>query len=210
MAQLQGFRPDGWGQEFKGGAAYLAIRQQVPVVPVHIAGTDKILPKGSNRPRPGSTVLSFGDPIIARPGEDARRLSVRIEAGVAALADEATSDWWQARQRAHAGATPSLSGPDVVSWRRAWLRSDPARSQPRVSRSISAGARAMVPSALRPGANESAVSEPGATELGVPDQGVTEPGATEPASTDSGGAPAGRPGRPVIEDATRYPRWPRI
>ncbi len=132
-----GRSPDGWAQEFKGGAAYLAIRQAVPVVPVHISGTDKILPKGASRPRRGSTVLSFGDPIVARPGEDARRLSARIEAGVAALADEATSDWWQARQRAHAGATPSLSGPDVVSWRRAWLRSDPARTRP-----IRAGTRA--------------------------------------------------------------------
>ncbi len=118
-----GRSPDGWGQEFKGGAAYLAIRESVPVVPVHVAGTDKIMPKGTHLPKPGTTTLTFGEPIVARPGEDARRLALRIEQGVAALADEATSDWWQARQRAHRGQTPTLSGPDLVSWRRAWAKS---------------------------------------------------------------------------------------
>ena len=117
-----GRSPDGWGQEFKGGAAYLSIRCEVPVVPVYVAGTDKILPKGRNVPTPGSTTLTFGPPLLPQPGEDARRMAVRIEQAVAALADEATTDWWQARRRAHAGTTPSLSGPDAVSWRRAWAR----------------------------------------------------------------------------------------
>ena len=34
-----GRSPDGWGQPFRGGAAYLAARAGVPVVPVHVAGT---------------------------------------------------------------------------------------------------------------------------------------------------------------------------
>lgn len=118
-----GRSPDGWGQEFKGGAAYLAIRCEVPVVPVYVAGTDRIMPKGKSFPTPGSTTLTFGPPVHAQPGEDARRMAQRIEQAVAALADEATSDWWQARKRAHAGTTPSLSGPDAVSWRRAWAKS---------------------------------------------------------------------------------------
>ncbi len=33
-----GRSPDGWGQPFRGGAAYLAIRCQIPVVPVHLEG----------------------------------------------------------------------------------------------------------------------------------------------------------------------------
>jgi 1-acyl-sn-glycerol-3-phosphate acyltransferase len=115
-----GRSPDGWGQDFRGGAAYLARRTGAPVVPIHLSGTDRILPKGAKRLRPGPTTVTFGDPIHAEDGEDTRRLATRIEAAVAALADEHTSDWYSARVRAHAGQTPGLSGPDGPSWRRAW------------------------------------------------------------------------------------------
>ena len=115
-----GRSPDGWGQDFRGGAAYLARRTGAPVVPIHLSGTDRVLPKGAKRLRPGPTTVTFGDPIHAGEGEDTRRLAARIEAAVAALADEHTSDWYSARVRAHAGETPGLSGPDVPSWRRAW------------------------------------------------------------------------------------------
>ena len=39
---------------------------------------------------------------------------------VAALADEAVTDWWTARRRAVMGTTPPLQGPDVAAWRRSW------------------------------------------------------------------------------------------
>ena len=119
-----GRSPDGWGQDFRGGAAYLARRTGAPVVPVHLAGTGRILRKGSKRLRPSPTVVTFGDPIRAGEGEDTRRLAARIEAAVASLADEHVTDWYQARTRAHAAATPSLSGPDGPSWRRAWALGD--------------------------------------------------------------------------------------
>jgi 1-acyl-sn-glycerol-3-phosphate acyltransferase len=119
-----GRSPDGWGQDFRGGAAYLARRTGAPVVPVHLAGTGRILRKGSKRLRPSPTVVTFGDPIRAGDGEDTRRLAARIEAAVASLADEHVTDWYQARTRAHAAATPSLSGPDGPSWRRAWALGD--------------------------------------------------------------------------------------
>src|SRR5947199_6706890 len=45
-----GRSPDGWGQPFRGGAAYLAMRCKVPVVPVHLEGTGRIMRKGKNRP----------------------------------------------------------------------------------------------------------------------------------------------------------------
>ena len=115
-----GRSPDGWGQAHKGGAAWLAERVGAPVVPVHIAGTGRILPKGATKPTPGRTIVTFGSPLRCGPDEDARAFAARIEAAVAALADESTGDWYSARQRAHAGATPSLTGPDDASWRRAW------------------------------------------------------------------------------------------
>ena len=57
-----------------------------------------------------------------RPIEDesTRRFNARIEAAVAALADEALTDYWSARQRAAAGKSPSLAGPEHSSWRRQW------------------------------------------------------------------------------------------
>jgi 1-acyl-sn-glycerol-3-phosphate acyltransferase len=94
-----------------------------------VAGTDRILPKGRNLPRPGSTTITIGAPLRPAEGEDARRMGVRIEDAVAALADEHATDWWQARRRAHARQTPSLSGPDLVSWRRAWALSAKQRGR---------------------------------------------------------------------------------
>ncbi len=115
-----GRSPDGWGQPFRGGAAYLAIRCGIPVVPVHLAGTGRILPKGKNRPRPSRTVVTFGAPMRADDKERSQSFADRIEHAVAALADEATSDWYSARRRAAAGETPSLSSAQAGVWRRAW------------------------------------------------------------------------------------------
>ena len=119
-----GRSPDGWGQDFRGGAAYLARRTGAPIVPIHLAGTGRILRKGTKRVRPSPTVVTFGHPIRARDGEDTRRLATRVEAAVASLADERVTDWYDARKRAHAAATPSMSGPDAPSWRRAWALGD--------------------------------------------------------------------------------------
>ncbi len=127
-----GRSPDGWGQPFRGGAAFLAIRCGVPIMPIHLAGTGRIFPKGASRLKPGRTIVTFGDPLVPSADDDARKLAVRLEAAVAALADEATSDWWQARRRAHAQATPSLSGPQAGAWRRSWMLSD--RTSRRVRR----------------------------------------------------------------------------
>jgi 1-acyl-sn-glycerol-3-phosphate acyltransferase len=122
---------DGWGQEFKGGAAYLAKRCSVPVVPVHIRGTRAIIAKGSARVRPGSTEVRFGDALWPAADEDARRFAARIERAVALLADEAETDWWSARQRAARGTTPPYRGPDASPWRRAWALPPSADPTPR-------------------------------------------------------------------------------
>jgi 1-acyl-sn-glycerol-3-phosphate acyltransferase len=115
-----GRSPDGWGQPFRGGAAFLSIRCRVPVVPVHLDGTGAILGRGASRPKPGRTRVTFGAPLWPADGEDARRFSERIEMAVAVLGDEAITDWWSARRRAATGATPSLTGPTYNGWRRAW------------------------------------------------------------------------------------------
>ncbi len=123
-----GRSPDGWAQPFKGGAAYLAKRTGLPVVPVHIKGTGQILPKSGARLRPGPTKVTFGSPIAARTEEDARHFAARIEEEVSVLADESVSDWWQSRRRAARGDTPPLSGPDISPWRRSWTLDRGARA----------------------------------------------------------------------------------
>jgi 1-acyl-sn-glycerol-3-phosphate acyltransferase len=115
-----GRSPDGWGQPFRGGAAYIAMRCGVPVVPIHVEGTGRILRKGKNRPSRSAVTLTFGAPLLPAEREDARKFAARIEREVAVLADEAATDWWQARRRAYAGATPTLAGPETGAWRRAW------------------------------------------------------------------------------------------
>jgi len=116
---------DGWFQELRGGAAYLAVRTGRPVVPVHLDGTYRILPKGGDRLRRNPTHVSFGSPLRAADGEDARRFGARIETALATLADERRTDWWTARRRAGAGATPSPRGPQASAWRRSWAHGPP-------------------------------------------------------------------------------------
>lgn len=115
-----GRSPDGWGQPFRGGAAFIAQRSGVPVVPVHIEGTGRILRKGKSTPTPSRTTVTFGEPLHCGDDEDVRSFNTRIEARVAELADEAMTDWWQARKRSHAAETPALTGPQTATWRRVW------------------------------------------------------------------------------------------
>ncbi len=119
-----GRSPDGWGQPFRGGAAYLSIRCGVPVVPVHLEGTGRILRKGKSIPVRSTTSLTFGSPLWPDEGEDSRRMAARLERAIAALADEAGTDWYSARRRAHAEHSPSLSGPEASGWRRQWALGD--------------------------------------------------------------------------------------
>ncbi|MGD0669083.1 MAG: lysophospholipid acyltransferase family protein [Bryobacteraceae bacterium] len=50
-------------REFKEGAAYIAIKAGVPVVPMAIVGMRRLLPMGSIHLRSGDVVLRIGDPI---------------------------------------------------------------------------------------------------------------------------------------------------
>lgn len=123
-----GRSPDGWAQTFHGGAAYLALRTGVPVVPVHLEGTRRLLPKGGRSLHRAKVTITFGIPLRPRAEENARRFGARVEAAIAALADEAATDWWTARRRAAADTTPPLQGPPVAAWRRAWALDDYAVS----------------------------------------------------------------------------------
>ena len=118
---------DGFTAPFRGGAAYLGVRCNVPVVPVHIEGTRAIFGVGARRIRPGKTRVTFGEPLTALPNEKARDFNVRIEQAVARAGDEGRTDWWSAGRRSVAGETPSLDAPPYAEgWRRSWIGSKPA------------------------------------------------------------------------------------
>jgi 1-acyl-sn-glycerol-3-phosphate acyltransferase len=55
--------PDGRLQQFKSGAFKIALRAGVPIVPVSIRGTFKLLPKTTLAPRPGRVDVVVGKPI---------------------------------------------------------------------------------------------------------------------------------------------------
>lgn len=59
----EGGRSEGELGDFKEGAAYIAIKAEIPIVPVGIVGTRKILPMGSIHVKGGPVELRFGQPI---------------------------------------------------------------------------------------------------------------------------------------------------
>lgn len=82
-------------QEFKDGAAYLAIKAQVPLVPVGLMGMHGVLPMHSVHMKPGDVTLRVGKPIpteglkLADRGRITRELFERVAelSGQAVLAE---------------------------------------------------------------------------------------------------------------------------
>jgi 1-acyl-sn-glycerol-3-phosphate acyltransferase len=54
---------NGQMQDFMGGAFYMAIKAQAPVVPIVLVGTYELLPMNSYNVRPGRVEMVIGDPI---------------------------------------------------------------------------------------------------------------------------------------------------
>jgi 1-acyl-sn-glycerol-3-phosphate acyltransferase len=88
-----GRTPDGNLQPFKPGAAFLAVRTHAPVIPIYLDGTREILAKSvpgqpkRHMVRRHQVTIAIGEPIVAREGENARRLAPRIEDAVVALSN---------------------------------------------------------------------------------------------------------------------------
>jgi 1-acyl-sn-glycerol-3-phosphate acyltransferase len=85
----------------RSGAAVLAARHGVPIVPVHISGTDGAMPPGRNwmvRPKDGGrwarhTIrVSLGVPIRVGPGEDRLEVMETVRLFMATCGAETTPD----------------------------------------------------------------------------------------------------------------------
>lgn len=81
---------DGVLRPFKKGAAVMAIAAGVPLVPVAVAGTHRILEKGSIviRPRPSALVIGEPIPTEGLTAEDREALTQRAQDAVAKLLEE--------------------------------------------------------------------------------------------------------------------------
>ena len=69
---------------FQPGAAMIAARLDVPVVPVRLRGLDMVLGEGQRMPRPGRVEVRFG-PHLRLSGGDYAALAARLETAVNAL-----------------------------------------------------------------------------------------------------------------------------
>jgi 1-acyl-sn-glycerol-3-phosphate acyltransferase len=76
---------------FKRGAAHLAIKSGLPLLPIGLAGTLPVLPRGSWQTNPGHVVVSVGNPIdlAGRSLRDRDAVTGEARDEIAALRDEA-------------------------------------------------------------------------------------------------------------------------
>jgi 1-acyl-sn-glycerol-3-phosphate acyltransferase len=95
---------DGGIQEFKPGVGYLATQTGSPVIPIHVRGSRRVMPKGSRLPRPGPVRIRIGKPLLPARGEGSKAFAARVEGAVRGLAverrDEELSGSWIERWRA--------------------------------------------------------------------------------------------------------------
>lgn len=111
---------DGWNGEHQPGAAFVAKRMGVPIVPIYIDGTGTVLPKGKVWPTQAQCAVVFGDPITITEEQDPRTVAKTVEARVAELANEFSVGWWEAKKQSYQNRTPSTKGPEAGAWRRRW------------------------------------------------------------------------------------------
>lgn len=77
-------------RDFKEGAAFIAIKAGVPLVPVALQGTREVLPFGSGVVKPGTVAMRIGDPIptTGAAPHDRTRLTEILRHRIAALLEE--------------------------------------------------------------------------------------------------------------------------
>lgn len=90
----EGGRSHGQLQDFKEGAAYIAIKAGVPAVPIAMTGTREVLPMGSMQIMSGIVGLRIGDPIPTAnlTVKDRSSLTLTLRERVAELLSESTPE----------------------------------------------------------------------------------------------------------------------
>lgn len=106
-----GRSPDGRLQRFLPGVGHLAIEARAPVIPMHVRGTHRVMPKGRALPLPAPVRVRIGKPLSAMPGEGSRAFTNRVEEAVRELSrgskDREVVGGWIERWRATAPRSSS-------------------------------------------------------------------------------------------------------
>jgi 1-acyl-sn-glycerol-3-phosphate acyltransferase len=85
-----GRSPTGELASFKEGAAYIAIRAGVPLVPIALQGTREVLPFGSGHVRAGSVTMRIGEPVPTDQIQlrDRGRITAELRDRIVSMLDE--------------------------------------------------------------------------------------------------------------------------
>lgn len=86
-------------QSAHGGAAFLALRAGVPLVPTAFVGTERIWPRGARLPRLAQATISFGSPIDASEVFPEGGRKERVAALTKLLMDRIAGELERARRR---------------------------------------------------------------------------------------------------------------
>lgn len=104
---------DGALQEFLPGVGHLARETHSPVVPMHIRGTHRVMPKGRSFPLPAPVTVRIGKPLAHQVQEPSRAFTGRVERAVREL------------------GTGSREPEVVGNWIERWRANAPRRTAPR-------------------------------------------------------------------------------
>jgi 1-acyl-sn-glycerol-3-phosphate acyltransferase len=104
---------DGRVAPFKTGSFLLAMEADLPIVPLSVIGTRRVMPKGRLRTEPGDVRLVVHDPIRAAAGSeptvrDAKVLADRVHEIVAATIEGRTPNPLRAGVHRDAAAAPEI------------------------------------------------------------------------------------------------------
>jgi 1-acyl-sn-glycerol-3-phosphate acyltransferase len=91
----------------KTGVAWLALTADCPVVPVAVAGTERVMPVGARWPRPARISVTFGEPLtfaeqkgMAGNGRARRVVTDRIMEAIVDLSQQERAGWGEPRTAA--------------------------------------------------------------------------------------------------------------
>jgi 1-acyl-sn-glycerol-3-phosphate acyltransferase len=122
QGQLFGIYPEGTrspdGRLYRGrpGVGWLALKSGLPVIPVALSGTRKVLPPGRMIPRPGRIGVTIGKPVAlapelfdAPPGKARRQIADQVMAAIQELSGQEYVPMFASDRKAEL-ATPPDAG----------------------------------------------------------------------------------------------------
>jgi 1-acyl-sn-glycerol-3-phosphate acyltransferase len=120
QGQLFGIYPEGTrspdGRLYRGrpGVGWLALKSGLPVIPVALSGTRKVLPPGRMIPRPGRIGVTIGKPLAlapelfdAPPGKARRQIADQVMAAIQQLSGQEYVPMFASDRKAELATPPA-------------------------------------------------------------------------------------------------------